>query len=175
MPGEAREPLDYRETLLLFYEEEIEGEAYFAALAERHDGHPKEALILLARVETAVAAIVAPLLGRHGLVAKDRAALHACGRAQADAKNGVSWPELVAEMTRDFRVFVEEFEALERLAPPNDRERLRILTEHETAAIAFLELEAAGDPASLAPLERYLTRYGADDRAGPTRLTEPAT
>jgi len=53
----------YLETLQLYYEEEIEGEAYFAALAERlTDPEQRAKMQMMADVETYAAAAVHPLL-----------------------------------------------------------------------------------------------------------------
>jgi len=66
-------------------------------------------------------------------------------------------------MCRSFPAYIDEFEALEALAPAADRAALQRLTEHEHAAIAFLRRERAGDPASTEPLHAYLA-LTAEDR-----------
>ena len=148
----------YRETLLRVYEEEIAGEAYFAALAERvAEPDRKARMALLAAVERHAAAVVAPLLARHGLAPRSRPELAAEGRAEAAAEPG-GWEALIAGMCRSFPAYIDEFESLEALAPEADRAALRRLTEHEHAAIAFLRREHAGDHASAEPLHAYLAR-----------------
>ncbi len=53
----------YLKTLLLYYEEEIMGEAYFYALAGQFDGTAeREKLALLAAVERRAADVVRPLV-----------------------------------------------------------------------------------------------------------------
>ena len=52
--------------------------------------------------------------------------------------------------------YVEMFEALERMAPADDRPALEVLTRHEVVAIDFAERELAGDADSVAPLRAYL-------------------
>ena len=58
----------YLDTLKLYYEEEVEGEAYFAALAERlTDPDEKRKMQMMADVETFAAAAVKPLLDKYRL------------------------------------------------------------------------------------------------------------
>ena len=146
----------YLDTLLLYYEEEIEGEAYFAELA-RLFSQPehKEKLTLLAQVESHAAKAVAPLIARHQLEARARQSLMASGRDQARA-TAADWPALLAEMNKTYPGYLSDFTALEAMAPPPDRQRLAFLTEHEVAAIAFLEREGQGKADSSAPLIEYL-------------------
>ena len=151
---------DYNAALLLFAEEEISGEAYFARLASFHSGRQSHALLLLARMESVVASAARTLLVRHGLATADASALRGAGQAEADAKAGTPWRDLVAEMTADFPAFVEEFEQVERLAPADERAVVRIFTKHEVAALEFARLEAGGNVDSLAPLERFLAEHG---------------
>ena len=70
----------YLDTLLRYYEEEIEGEAYFAAIAERlEDPEQKRKMQMLADVETYAAAAVQPLLEKYAL-------------PTAPAISRISWP-----------------------------------------------------------------------------------
>ena len=52
--------------------------------------------------------------------------------------------------------YLDDFVGLENLAPAEDLPALSILTEHEVAVIDFAEMELAGNPDSLLPLNRYL-------------------
>jgi hypothetical protein len=153
---------DYEAALILSYEEEISGEAYFARLAEFYSGRPSQALLLLGEIETCTAAAIRPLLDRHKLVTADPAGLWAIGRAEAEIHNGDTWPTLVAHMVKKFPDYVEEFEQIERLAPAGDQDLIGVLKAHEVAAIEFARKEADGRPDSLAPLEAFLA---AQDKA----------
>lgn len=146
----------YHDTLCLYYEEEVEGEAFFAALAARFatSAH-KQKLSLLAAVERFAAQAVAPLIARHDLTPRPAKVLIESGRAEAQAKPA-DWDALIAEMTRSYPDYVIAFERLEAMAPAADKRRLEILTEHEVAAIAFLKLEKTDPEASTAPLKAYL-------------------
>lgn len=145
--------------LLLSYEEEISGIGYFAALAGFHQGRPRRALLLMSAIERATAAAIRPLLQRRGLRPAAADQLEASGRHQADHQRGLPWPQLVAEMADNYPAFVEEFRQIERLAPAEDRTAMGILIDHEVAAVAFAQREAAGDPRSLAPLEQFLAAH----------------
>ncbi|MEM6679590.1 MAG: hypothetical protein AAF675_17130, partial [Pseudomonadota bacterium] len=146
----------YLDTLQLYYEEEIMGEAYFEAMAERFDlPAQKEKMRLLAEVERRAAAYVRPLIERHGLKPRNRAALIAIGQGHAAAETG-DWELLLAEMRRTYPGYIDDFERLEAMAPPGDRPALALLTEHETAAIAFLDAESEGTTDSTVPLRRYI-------------------
>lgn len=159
MAQKHREFSDYRTALILSYDEEISGEAYFERLATFFAGRSSQALLLLARIERVTAAAIRPLLDRHGFVATDHSRLRADGLAEANRKSGVSWQELVEGMAVDFPAFVEEFEQVERLAPASDRELIRVLTDHEVAGIEFARREVTADPRSLDPLKDFLKAY----------------
>lgn len=157
----ASEPADaspeYQETLLQYYEEEIAGEAYFLALADRVSApEAVERLRLLAEVERHCAAIVAPLLGKYGLTPRPTPVLIDEGRGDAD-KGPQSYPEMIAYMKRTFPAYIDDFERLEALAPDEDKAILRRMTEHEVVAIEFLDRETSGVADSTEPLTAYLS------------------
>jgi dimethylamine/trimethylamine dehydrogenase len=77
------------------------------------------------------------------------------GTAQAETTL-VDWDGALAEMRRTFPGYVANFEALEAMAPAQDLRALQFLTEHERAAIAFLELELSNPKVSMEPLTIYL-------------------
>jgi len=149
---------DYLARLLLYYEEEIEGEAYFAALSTKFDtAEHRRCLDLLTEVERHAAEGVAPLVSIYGLWPRARTDLVRSGQAQADA-TAVDWPALLADMRRTYPGYLAAFEGLEAMAPPEDRARLAFLTAHEVAAMAFLDLADQDLQAATAPLERYLSQ-----------------
>ena len=152
----------YLKTLLDYYEDEVMGVAYFLGLAEHFDGgSARGKLTLLAEVERRAADAVLPLLEKHGLVPRDEAMLKALGETHVERHRRYSWTEFVAYMAARYPAYVDDFEALERLAPDDDLPALKALTHHEIVAIEFAHKEIAGDPDSLAPLREYLNRSGA--------------
>ena len=154
---ETRSLDSYRKTLLDYYEEEIMGEAYFHALAEHFDGEgERDKLRRLGQVERRAAEVVQPLLHKHGLTARDEPVLKALGEADVAAHQNYGWHELMAYMVARYPRYLDDFGALERLAPAPDLPALKLLTRHEVAAIEFARRELAGDVDSTAPLHRYL-------------------
>lgn len=148
---------DYSATLVAYYEEEVAGEAYFATLADSAGSDAAaEALRLLAAVERRTADLMAPLLARHGLAARDEAALLAWGVESAGPHLAMTWDALVERMATTYPDYMPMFAALEAMAPAADLPVLRKVTAHEAAAIAFAERERAGDPDSTEPLRAFL-------------------
>ncbi len=136
----------YLETLLKYYEDEVMGEAYFYGLADRVGG----------AVERRAADVVRPLLEKHGLVPRDESVLKALGEADVERHRHYGWMELMGYMAGRYPAYLDEFEALERLEPENDKPALKLLTHHEVVAIDFANKEIAGDPDSLASIREYL-------------------
>lgn len=150
---------DYPAALRICFEEEIAGEGYFTGLARQFSGRPRDALLMMARMERVTAAALRPLIARHGIAAADEAALVAEGAAEAAAQAGLSWEDLTRRMAAEYPAYMAEFDQLLRLAPATDQAPAALAAEHEHALIAFARREAAGDPASLAPLAAFLTRH----------------
>lgn len=151
MPSEA-----YLSTLVQYYEEEVEGEAYFAQAARAYDDPlVREKLQLLAECERHAAEAVAPLVQKYGLTPKPAAELQASGRKDALATE-VNWAKMIAGMNKTYPGYLDDFKGLEALGPAEDHQRLNFLTEHEVAAIEFLRLEAIDPANSVGPLKTYL-------------------
>lgn len=147
----------YLETLLLYFEEEIMGEAYFKGLATCFpEPEQSEKLTLLARVERHAAEAVRPLIEKYDLTPRSDEELGAL-ETEAIAQHGAwSWSHLVRYMVERYPAYMDDFEGLENMAPEPDLPMLKFLTAHETAAIEFANLEHAGAADSTAPLRRYL-------------------
>lgn len=133
------------------------GEAYFRGLTDHFDDPGQKAkLTLLADVERHAAEAVRPLLERHGLVPRSDAVLGLEEERQITEHGNWSWSELVTYMSVRYPLYMDDFEGLEKMAPTCDLPALKFLTAHEVAAIEFANMEVAGNPASAAPLRRYL-------------------
>ncbi len=145
---------DYLETLLSYYEDEISGEAYFYALADHFAERDK--IILLAKTERVAAQAIEPLLEKYGLVPRHESDLKNEGRSYLELHQSYSWQEFMAYIVERYPAYLDEFNALEQMAPSEDLEALSILTTHEVAVIDFAEKELDGDPDSLVPLLQYL-------------------
>ncbi len=147
----------YLETLLKYYEDEVMGEAYFHRLADHIGGTAeREKFALLAEVERRAADVVRPLLEKHGLTPRDKSILKVLGEADVERHRHFSWMEMMAYMAGRYPAYLDEFEALERLAPKDDMPALKLLTRHEVVAIDFANKEITGDPDSLASIREYL-------------------
>ncbi|MGO1120418.1 oxidoreductase [Rhodovibrionaceae bacterium A322] len=155
---QAKPSQAYLDTLCRYYEEEVAGEAYFHAVSERFE-NPEERskMTLVAEVETVAAESVYPLIQKYGLTPKSKEELQSEARQAAAGASSV-WQDHVAEMMRTFPGYVEDFEALEAMAPAEDLPRLKLLTEHEIAALEFLEREKAGKAQAVGPLLAYMGR-----------------
>lgn len=152
----------YLETLVQYYEEEVEGEAYFAEAALAYDDPlVREKLELLAECERHAAEAVEPLVRKYGLTPKPAEALQDSGRKDARATE-VDWAKMVAGMNETYPGYLDDFKGLEALGPDEDQQRLNFLTEHEVAAIEFLRLEAIDPENSVAPLKTYLATDATD-------------
>lgn len=148
---------EYLATLLLYYEEELMGKAYFYGLcAHFPDTDQQNKLRLLAQVEHHSAQAVRPLIDKYALEPRRAEELSAIGATKVDAHKHWTWLELVTYMVQRYPRYLDDFAYLENLAPEEDQPPLRFLTRHEVAAIAFAEQELAGDADSASPLNRYL-------------------
>jgi hypothetical protein len=146
----------YLDTLVQYYEEEVEGEAYFAEAAKAYDDPlVREKLVLLAECERHAAESVEPLVRKYGLKPQSAASLQESGRADARATEA-NWAKMLEGMNKTYPGYVDDFRGLEALGPPEDQQRLNFLTEHELAAIEFLRLEAQDPENSVGPLKEYL-------------------
>lgn len=148
--------MNYHETLVLYYEEEVEGEAYFLEWAKAfNDPDHRAKMVLMGEVERHAAAAVLPLLEKYGLKPRPKTDLVESGITSArDATS--DWDKAIDGMTETFPGYIDDFERLEAMAPPEDRALLNFLTEHEVAAIKFLELEKSAPDQSAVPLQDYL-------------------
>jgi len=148
---------DYTQGLLAAYEDEVIGEAYFGGLAAHFPVEAqRDKLALLAEVERYTAGVLRLLVERHGLASRLVPVLHELGRTEATAWHGGGWRGLMQEMAGNYQVYVEEFRALERVAPDDDRPALARLTQHELLIIGFAEKELAGGADSLDAIRRFL-------------------
>jgi dimethylamine/trimethylamine dehydrogenase len=145
---------DYLDTLLRYYEEEIEGEAYFYALAEHFT--EREKTRLLARLERHSVAMIPPLLQKYGLQPRDETTLAREGRGHVESHQSFTWPQFMHYIIERYPGYLDDFTALERMAPAADLPALRHLTEHEVIVIDFAKKELAGDADSCIPLLDYL-------------------
>ncbi|KAG1700497.1 Trimethylamine dehydrogenase [Nymphon striatum] len=109
-----------------------------------------------AKVERHAAEAVKPLLKKHNLKARPDSQLHELGKMDIDKSFQMGWGGYVDYIVERFPKYMPEFHALEAMAPEEDLAKLKVLTDHEVAAIQFANLEQAGNPDSIQPLLAYL-------------------
>ena len=148
----------YLDTLLRYYEEEISGEAYFYGLLDAFG--ESEKVTLLAQMERRAAQTIEPLLEKYDLGSVNEERLKDLGASEVASHQGFSWMQFMAYIVERYPLYLDEFHALEAMAPPADLPLLQELTEHETAVIEFAERELAGKSSSLQPLKLYLAQPG---------------
>ncbi len=155
MPDPDHKPLsNYLKTLLQYYEEEISGEAYFYGLAEHFSERDKT--ILLARIERHAAVAVEPLLKKYGLRPADEASLAREGRCYIELHQSWSWTQFMNYIVERYPLYLDDFTALEQMAPDEDQAALKKLTDHEVAVIEFAKKELAGEADGVNLLHQYL-------------------
>lgn len=149
----------YLDTLLKYYEEEIMGEIYFYGLSRNYDdAAQQEKLSLMAEVERYAAEAVRPVLQKYNITPRSDAELKPFGEAWIEKKGSINWNEFVTDMTVRYPEYIEQLKALEAMAPEDDVQTLRILTNHEVALVAFAKREVAGRLDSLEPIHNYLSQ-----------------
>ena len=169
MPDPQSATQSYRDDLLHAYEAEIAGEAYFTALAALFaEPGEQQKLMLLAAVEQRTWTTLGPLVRRHRLIPRDRAALAAQGETWVRERAFRRWNDLLKNMTTRYPGFVEKFKALEADGPQEDKQALNVLVRHEAALLAFAEQESAGAATSLAPVRTFLTETQPQPQPQPT-------
>ncbi len=146
----------YLDTLTLYYEEEVEGEAYFHALAERFsDPEERRKMTMVGDVETYAYKAVQPLLEKYSLTPRPLDELRSAARNSGLEAEG-DYLHFIRKWQVEFPGYIDDFEGLEAMAPAEDVPLLKILTDHEHAAIAFIERELKGDPNCTDPMQHYL-------------------
>ena len=133
------------------------GEGYFIALSEHFvKPHQKEKMLLLAKVEKFAAEAILPLLSKYELVPRDSRLLKEIGKKGLTKVGHFSWDEFINDIYINFPKYLVEFAELEKMAPESDIGMLKILTDHEVAAIEFAKLEMKGNTNSIDPLVQYM-------------------
>ncbi len=158
MPQEPRLFTDFVPALQLSIEEEFMGEAYFARLAELHQGRAAEAFGLMAGIETAMIAAMPGAVARHGLILADPKNLREEGRMEAEAMASLSWKAFLDHIHEDYPAFNDELAQLYLLAPPAEKADAQLLVDHELAFTDFADAERQGDPKAMDHLTGFLQR-----------------
>jgi hypothetical protein len=149
---------EYRNGILMAWQGEQWGRAFFEGLAEATDVPAQRAKwIVLAELEEATGNRLAALLGDDADPASV-ADLRPVAAAVA-AYSRLDWPDALARMVTILDPAIERFRELLATAPDEDRETVQILFDHEVALKRFAECELRGDSkTSLAPVRAVIDR-----------------
>ena len=122
---------------------EIQGEAFFNALADAEAGDRREKWLTLATLEQVTGERMAAVLRERGVHPKAPAE---SGRLLDAAEQYAKMPfsQAVASMRPILVDAIGRFEALLAQAPEAERESMRFLVDHERALLRFVDLEAEG-------------------------------
>ena len=124
----AEPSAEYLKTLLLYYEEEIEGEKYFHDYATKlTDPEQSRKMHLMGDVERHAADAVAPLLRKHGLTPRSDPELHEHATEDWPDDAMADWTPTLERWLRRFPGYIDDFEGLESLAPEEDLVVLRFV------------------------------------------------
>ena len=136
---------------------ELQGEAFFAHLAQEAAGEERDKWETLAELERVTGRRMAALLTARN-VSLD--APPASGELQQAAETYARMPfsQAVSAMRPILTTAIARFEALLAQAPAGEREAVRFLVDHEQALLTFVEFEEAGDSASLDAVRELIAR-----------------
>ena len=149
---------DYRSGILLAWQGEQWGRAFFEGLAQATDAPAHRAKWnVLAELEEATGNRLARLLGDDA----DPASVEDLRpvTAAVTTYSRLDWQDALERMMTILDPAIERFRELLAMAPDEDRETVQILFDHEVALKRFAECELAGDSkTSLAPVRAVIDR-----------------
>ena len=128
------------------YQGEVYGEALFATMASACS-HPERArkLRLLEQLERETKDFLLPLVKAVGYSGEESEDRIADGNELGAQLAKAPWRDLLQGFQTELKRFVREFEHAETLAPPEKRNLLRRITDHERALLEFSNREINGD------------------------------
>ena len=135
---------------------ELQGEAFFDALAQTASGTAQEKWRTLAQLEQVTGERLATVLHARNV---DLSPPEAPGELLAAAKHYAELPfaDAVSAMRPILVAAIDRFKALLDQAPDAERETMRFLVDHEQALLSFVDMEASGQgDRSLAPAQALI-------------------
>ena len=159
-------PSEYRDGILLAWQGEQWGKAFFERIAQAtEDAGQRAKWEVLAELEEATGNRLLPLLDPDA--ERPSAEGYRALDAAVDTYAKLSWTEALEQMVPVLDPAIERFEKLLAMAPNEDRETVQILVDHEVALKRFAERELAGDPqTSLDPVRAVIERARGNGSAG---------
>ena len=137
---------EYVEILVTAYKGELYGEAWFKDLIDHSQSQEiVQKFSAMVRLETKTKEKLLPLISRLGVTGIDEDEQRIKGRRLAQESIKLSWPAFIEWFKTEVIPFVELYDRLESIAPPEDRDVVVFLAQHERALLEFARRESAGE------------------------------
>lgn len=142
---------------------EVYGEAFHDALGKALRNKDQAAKIgLLSDLDAAVQKQLLPVLRGLGVDARATPEWVKDGARDGREYARFPWHDLMEALAEEMQGDIEEYAALEKEARDEDRRALSALTEHQRAALVFVERELAGSPGdSIQPVRALIKQLRA--------------
>ena len=152
---------NYHQALIIAYEDEVGGAAYFRELTNIFtDVEKVEKLQVLVQLEKQTTDALYTLIKRHNLTTQPKE--HVSNKAIFEAKQtakGKTWDDLLKGFAHEFPPYIDEFKECLSLAPYEDRAILQQTIEHEVALVEFVEQELKNSSNSLDCINNHIEKY----------------
>ena len=135
---------DYERSVHAAWVGELQGKAFFDALARAASGEEREKWQTLAELERVTGERLATLLRARNV---DLSPPEGAGELLAAAERYAeqSFADAVSTMRPVLIAAIERFESLFSQAPEAERETMQFLVDHERALLRFVDLEVSGE------------------------------
>jgi hypothetical protein len=138
----------YVSELAELYAAEVLGEALANRWLElASDPDQKYKLGLFLQLESEAKVRLRPLLASHGISLIEEARHKTAGISEAEELAGLPWEEAMATLAKLAVPYAQRFEALLKIAKPEDVPLIRFMVDHERSVSRIAECESAGEPA----------------------------
>jgi len=136
---------DYKTYLEQRFQGEVFGEALFRTMAHLCDDPARARKFrVLEQLERETKEFLLTALREAGLSGEENPERIDQGETLGATLVNVPWPELMRGFKKEFRLFSDEFESAEALAPAGKERVLRHVTVHERALLDFATRELEG-------------------------------
>jgi hypothetical protein len=140
-----------------WYAGEVGGKALFVALAQAGGPNVAGKWLALAAVENAVAATLSAALTARRIPFPRLDHVDARARQRCESVAGQSWPQTMQWLRRIANDALGHMRRDAAVLPPELESLGRMVVRHELALVSFAELELAGHPQSLEPIDAFLS------------------
>ena len=138
----------YLSEIAELYAAEVLGEALANRWLElASDLDQKYKLGLFLQLESEAKVRLRPLLARHGISLIEEARHKSAGISEAEELAGLPWVKAMATLAKLAVPYAQRFEALLKVAQPEDFPLVRFMVDHERSVSRIAERESAGEPA----------------------------